>query len=399
VDAKAWLGVLWDKFAWLTLLINPVVVTVEEFCLVEPTQPVYPGDSVVVSAARDPVAFETIIQYLKDSAHWWVWSQLCQCNPSDTPGCNPTLDAHSSNLPTHFTPGSALALGMKFTVNTAGLTCFGVWIDSGTAQSVELIVYKPGEVFRNQTFVLIAGWNECIFDTPVSLINGNTYWCVARHAGGSGAYHDGYLHSSFTPAYSGGNLTYAGNIYQPWDLSSTNPDTGWDGVEPIVCVSSPVASAPAVPPAPDTTLPDGPAVACTTIADLCAIVNPVTQQLALLKQRLDLLQRRLLPFAWIPGATSSGLTGSGTISVGDALGCIVTLTAVPGTWGQTAASPRRLIPSVGSLQVTDGTNFQDEHQLHYDNQIVLFDAGWGTELHYSLRQGVTASIMILQPEP
>ena len=86
VDANSWLGTVFAKFSWLAQLIQPVLNEINAFCSNEPVQPVYPGDATVAAAAYDPVAFETVITFLKQSATWWVWSQQCQCkaNPSCT---------------------------------------------------------------------------------------------------------------------------------------------------------------------------------------------------------------------------------------------------------------------------------------------------------------------------
>jgi len=114
---------------------------------------------------------------------------------------------------------------------------------------------------------------------------------------------------------------------------------------------------------------------------------------------LDLIQRRLLPFAWITGTPSAGLTGTGTIAVQDALGVIVNITAVPGGWGQTFETPPRKIPSMGSLQADDGTVYTDNFQLHYTNEIIMIEASWATAIRYNLRPGVTATITPILPEP
>jgi len=122
-------------------------------------------------------------------------------------------------------------------------------------------------------------------------------------------------------------------------------------------------------------------------------------QIALLKQRLDLIQRRLLPFAWIAGTPSTGLTGHGTIAVQDVLGCIVTVTTIPVKWGHTWESPARYIPSLGVIRGVKTPNGDEAHWIHYKDEIVLLNDPWATTIHYDFGAGVIATITPILPEP
>src|SRR5205085_3822645 len=397
IDAQSWLGLAWGKFSWLAQLLQPVLVNVATFCATEPTQPVYPGDAALVAAATDPVAFQTILTYLKDSAAWRAWSTLCQCNASGTPGCIASLYNHSANLAS-FYDWNTSALAERFVVNGTGYTLWGLDVDRKTAGAGQIIWLEIGgtiDNFTNVTFV--SGWHRYYFDAPLTLQNGHTYQVYVRGAS-SGPTNEMYYQTT-APTRPSLLASWASRIL-PWDLSLDNPDgANYYGIDPVICLGSPAAYAPAQPPVPVTSIPAVPTATCTTVGDLCTLVNPMVNDLALLKARLDLLQRRLLPFAYILGTTYSGLTGAGSLTVSDILGVVVFVSTVPTRWGYTSDSPRRLIPSAGSVQAVTNDGYEDWQLVHYEHQIIMFDPAIATIVRYNFKPGIIASITIIKPEP
>jgi len=396
-NAQTWLGVLSAKFSFLSYLITPVLVNVTTFCATEPAQPVYPGDATVVAASHDPVAFEAIITYLKASATWYAWTQLCRCNASGTPGCETQLYSHGADLPTDNT-GPSRFVEIRFNATISGLSLWGLDIDSDSVQTVDIFWRNfPTTITNFTTVTLTAGWNRVYFSAPATLTSGDTFGAGMRsHPLTANV---GMYVQAASPAGYSGDLAGPAFYYGPSDFSVSNPTSTGLGLDPVICVSSPTSYTPPGPVLPVTTIPDQPLGPCISIGDLCGIIQPTIAQVSLLMQRVDLLQRRLLPFAWIAGPPSVGLTGHGTIAVQDVLGCIVTLTTVPATWGSTAETPRRLIPSAGSLQGSLSPNADDNRQVHYDNEIFLFHDSWATGISYNFRPGVIATITPILPEP
>jgi len=397
LEAQSWLGVLMQKFSWLAYLIQPVLVDVPAFCAVEPPQPVYPGDATVAAASHDPVAFETILTYLRQSATWFAWSHLCQCNASGTPGCIASFYSHASNLGLHYDwAGSALAF--RIVMATGGLTLWGLDIDVITPGSYQIIWFDvPTTIDNFTTVTLAAGWNRVYFSAPLSLSVTSTYEFAIRRSI-SGNTMDTYYQVA-APATPAGMASFQPRIL-PWNLSTDNPVVLVNyGIDPVICASSPVGYSPPPPPLPVTTIPDVPTDSCTTIGDLCRLLQPTILDLSLVTSRLDLLQRRLLPFAWIVGTSYPGLTGSGSIAVRDILGLLVSFTTIPSGWGQTADTPGRRIPALGMIQADDGTVYDDARQLHYPSQIVMLEAPWATAVRYNLRAGTVATITLILPEP
>jgi hypothetical protein len=283
-------------------------------------------------------------------------------------------------------------------MSTGGLTLWGLNINVITTGDYQIIWFDvPTTIDNFSTVTLAAGWNTVYFSAPLTLSVTGTYEFVIRRVV-SGTMFTYY--STTAPSIPSDMASYGVRIL-PWDLSTDNPVGAgvYFGVDPIICASAPVALPPAPPPLPVTTIPNLPTAPCTTIGDLCGLIQPTFLDLSLVTSRLDLLQRRLLPFAWIVGTSYPGLTGSGSIAVQDILGVIVSFTVIPSGWGQTADTPARRIPSLGMIQADDGTVYDDARQLHYPSQIVMIEAPWATAVRYNLRSGTVATITLILPEP
>jgi hypothetical protein len=397
VEAQQWLGSLFSKFAWLQYALKPVLLNVANFCAVEPEQPVYPGDATVAAAFLNPIAFDTVLDWLWKSVLWWEWSQLCQCNASGSPDCLSFMFSHSSNLDSTYVWDGGRS-GIRAYTDQAGRTLWGFWIDSNGTQNVSGYYMDIPTTFSHfETFHLVPGWNHVYFATPLAMAVSQNYEFGMRYGPGTNVY-AGYYHNGSNPSMPTHLIGSFGG--GPYDFSTwNNGSTNTNFHDPIICVYSPSTYAPAEPPPPTTSIPDVPTGPCTTIGELCGILQPVILDIGLLKSRIDLLQRRLLPFAWVAGTPHTGLTGTGAFSVLDILGVIVSFTTIPSGWGQTFETPGRRIPSMGSIQADDGTNYTDNFQLHYPNQLVMLDAPWATSVRYNLRTGCTATITPILPVP
>jgi hypothetical protein len=397
LDAQSWLGLVWSALSWIGFVVPPVLKEINSFCAVEPPQPIAPTNADLVEAARDPKLFEALIQYIKDGIHWWVWSNQCECNPVPGGVCidgNAVMGAVGS-WAADTAVGLDLERGTKFTA-LMDLTITGLAVYSrgaGDLANRDLHVWDNTDslVYISNGHPTPAGVTIVSF-TPLTILSGQHFavsYCT--HSGSSGS----HISSGAYPAtsmFTVSNLNYGVGCSNP--LNST--DGAVIAIYPITCPGA--TTTPAAPPIPGLTIPDFPLEASCTTQDVCNLAQQVLQSVTLVRTMLDLVQRRVLPFAWIPGPPYAGLTGTGIISVRDVIGVSVDLT-VPGGWGSTAETPRRLIPSVGSLQGFDGTRYSDNLQLHYEHELLFFDQPWASGIRYNLRQGVVATITPLLPEP
>jgi hypothetical protein len=143
--------------------------------------------------------------------------------------------------------------------------------------------------------------------------------------------------------------------------------------------------------------PLGSAPVCASYQDICNQLQITDYLLQGVSAQLSLFKARNQPSAWRTGVIRTGLTGTGVFTVLDILGLNVILTTVPATWGSTSETPRRLIPSAGSVQAGFASEYTDNWQLHYENEILMLRSTWATQVRYNIRPGITATIVELQP--
>jgi len=397
LDAQSWLGSVFAKLSFLSYLVPPVLKEITSFCSTEPPQPIAPSDADIVAAAFDPVKFEALIQYIRDSIYWWVWSNNCVCNPNPSAPPTCTTGWSSTFVPTAVGPGgSNFIVATRFTNIQIGaqVSGFRVWTPQAYNYAVGLTLWDAaGSNLGGLTVSagIPAGYHTYSI-TPITLTAGADYltsMCVQV----------GYQWYSDSTAPPNDSLaTWIGEQYGTncAAFPATTAAT-FVGVQPILCVAA-GPTTPSNPPVPSVTTPDFPGETGCTTQDVCNLAQQLLQSVTLLRAMVDLMQRRLLPFAWILGTPHTGLTGTGVISVQDVLGAAVSMT-VPGGWGSTAETPRRLIPSAGSLQGSNGTSYSDNFQLHYEQEIILFGESWATGIRYNFRPGVTVTLTPLLPEP
>ena len=122
-------------------------------------------------------------------------------------------------------------------------------------------------------------------------------------------------------------------------------------------------------------------------------------QLSQILQLVTLMQRQLVPFAYVSSTTHPGLTGQGTIAIQGLLGLRIQLTTYPVPVQNEASTPTFLF-SLGWVSLSDANGFIDETRAHAANQVwfsrIASDA---TLIGYSFPAGVVATITELQREP
>jgi hypothetical protein len=132
----------------------------------------------------------------------------------------------------------------------------------------------------------------------------------------------------------------------------------------------------------------------------CCPPDPlIVAQLGAVLQMVTLLQRRLSPFAYIPGAVHSGLSGQGTFTINGLIGLKIAITTVPASYGEAVAEPTfRFLDSWVSVLTSDG--LIDERRITalaqvWTPRIASESTVWG----YSFGPGIVASITELEAEP
>jgi hypothetical protein len=168
---------------------------------------------------------------------------------------------------------------------------------------------------------------------------------------------------------------------------------------------SPVPPPVLVQPAPTGVLPGPPQAITCNNDDLCSalnrltlIVNAISSQVSEVKDDVALIQRQKVPFAYIPGALHTGLTGAGTIVVGQVLGLSVITTAMPGYFSSDLA-PVASWFKIGELSWGTANGWSARRIVTHNPHLFLDLDADITEVAFLFEPGVTANILELVREP
>jgi hypothetical protein len=182
---------------------------------------------------------------------------------------------------------------------------------------------------------------------------------------------------------------------------------------PFFCqckTAPPGQPAPVSPPGPSLPEPTGlPPVGTYTLdcdgVDVCTVLNQLmfavgglTQQMALVRRDVELIQRQDVPFAYIPSVRHNGLSGAGTFDVVALIGLSVEVTSAP-SWLTSDMSVPAQTYSWGWITLGTSDGYQRKITLTHNPQLVLPISGAFTKVAYTLGQGVIADIVELVREP
>lgn len=138
-----------------------------------------------------------------------------------------------------------------------------------------------------------------------------------------------------------------------------------------------------------------------TLANCCSNGPDTTnQKLAQIMNLVTLIQRQRVPYAYIDGATHSGLTGAGTLTIPNGLiGLRITVTTNPPYTGMAGSNPTAIF-DVGYASVGDSTGWNDVQPIKRSPWIWFPEdmSSW-TRVGYNLNPGVVVSITELEAEP
>lgn len=137
---------------------------------------------------------------------------------------------------------------------------------------------------------------------------------------------------------------------------------------------------------------------CTSLNQLARQLNALSAQVGYLRQDVTLIQRQHVPFAYVSGATHSGLSGNGSFAVQGILGLSVSFSIVPNYLGQESTDPTTYL-FLGEIGLGTVSGTQERYRLTHNPHLILGIDGSVTAVHYSLVGGVVGSIVELKREP
>jgi len=132
----------------------------------------------------------------------------------------------------------------------------------------------------------------------------------------------------------------------------------------------------------------------------CCPPDVATQAyLDVITRQLNLIQRQLVPFAYIATTAHTGLSGAGSFAIQGLLGVKVNVTTLPGQIGQEGTSPAEYF-DMGFLTFGTPDGYDHSVRLERSQQIVLpARCSAFTSFAYDLHPGVVCTITELVREP
>jgi hypothetical protein len=114
---------------------------------------------------------------------------------------------------------------------------------------------------------------------------------------------------------------------------------------------------------------------------------------------VNLIQRQIVPFAYVAGTAHTALSGAGTISVQGLLGAKIDITTLPASLGRTGTSPLELFDA-GWVTWGTADGYPHSVRVEHDPQLSLpVRCSAFTSLAYDFHPGVIATITELHREP
>lgn len=153
---------------------------------------------------------------------------------------------------------------------------------------------------------------------------------------------------------------------------------------------------PPKPPEPSapTGLPPSPTWTCSTTGDVCEKLFELNNKIQDVQAVLQWLAGIQTAGGYVQGTPVTGITGAGTLASAALLGVLVNFTTIPATWGFTKETPKRYVPTLGSIRFGTPDAFGNWNQINYQETILFGDVQLGalTQLHYWLAPGTIATM-------
>ncbi len=141
------------------------------------------------------------------------------------------------------------------------------------------------------------------------------------------------------------------------------------------------------------TSPAQPATPC------CPPDPQLTGMITRILEYVTLLQRQTAPFAYVPGASHTALSGAGSIAIQGLIGAKVDVTTLPSSYGREGTSPTEYF-DLGFLSFGTPDGWPSSYRLVHD-PLLMFPRGCGlyTTLDYDIAPGVVVTVTELVREP
>jgi hypothetical protein len=391
----------WDP--WLAFLL-PTQVTLGQLATLNPSDPALPLASILLEALDPktyPAAAAQVATYMVQKLTYYQFTLFCVCNPNPAGSCysQPVMAGPHNG---YFT--ATHTYGVDFTNTNAGaiLQGFRWWSIATGGGGTTVYLWTTSGTLLHSWPVSICG--SGVSDCTVSLSPTYTLAAATTYRIGfdiSGVQGWGYEAAGSITANP--NWAPVDSYASPSGTTGTFPNASqgglWWDMGPQVCVagSSTPPPSPSSPSQP-TQIHLPPILSCGTTADLCTAVRQLDQRLTQIYQLLTFTQRTGVPFAYVPGAVHSGLTGVGSFAISQLIGARVQLVSTATGQPILPGNPPYLW-NQGWLSVNDSNGMLEEKRLTRSGQewFPRF-CQMATSFNYDLAAGVSMNVTELYAE-
>lgn len=365
-------------YDYLPYMQSLAIGDVGTFCAVDPPTFGLPSASDFYTFITGGYASQNdlVTQFINDVMRAYVWYHLCQCSSGTTP-----------SAPSPATPPSGIvAINPPAIVSPNPATpCLA--FDSGTvgpATTTALGVYPIGWASGQPLYPVPAGASYFTM-TATRVVAGSSH----NIQGVAAAFYEdqaGTLHVNSATASIGPSTPTAAAVLpvSPNMAYFVITDGSTGGNTDLVDVSFEFFC--------NGQVPGG------TISSCCAPDPLASGLLAQILAAVTLLQRQVSPFAYVPGAVHSGLSGMGQFAIQGDIGLSVDLTTVPSRAGLVVGDPN-VIYGCGWISIGTADGWLHRELISANPFLAMpRDMGAMTLVGYSLLPGVIATITELVRE-
>lgn len=366
------LGLLLSRLGWAPLIpiigaLGVVPILVQDLCSTDP-----PGFEVMTAAeVYDALLNQNLSEHvfaaktkLSNNIKTQLWYELCQCSAVATPA-RPAPPALPNNLPV----GPALPSSTPCATHTRAAQSFAGGIQFDDTQ---VLMWPLNATFVRATFhhTLSGAGNHpdafgrLYFTDHNGAALGQPYYSQAIPPGGTATIDRATFEGAggaFGVASTSGQIT--STDIMDWTID-VYCDGQFPGVTPHAC-------------------PTDPAV----LLQLQQILDLVT-----------LIQRQKVPFAYVPGALHSGLSGTGQMAIAGLIGLSAHLTSLPAAIGRIGGTPDELF-EVGWLTLGTADGWHRSIRLDHNPTLVMPIDASDQLVGWTLEPGVVLELLELVREP
>jgi hypothetical protein len=135
------------------------------------------------------------------------------------------------------------------------------------------------------------------------------------------------------------------------------------------------------------------------VAPCCPPDPNLTGMMTQILQYVTLLQRQLVPLAYVTKTQHTGLSGAGTFDIQGLLGVLINVTSLPASYGRAGTSPTEYF-ELGFVTFGTDDGYPSAFKVERSDQLLLpARCSAFTNIAYDLSPGVTVTITELVREP